>query len=41
MNKEYISPEIDFIVLLVETPFLTGSVNNPEIEEFSVSDGEW
>ena len=41
MKMEYISPRINVLDIQLETPVLAFSTDNPVIEDFEVSDGEW
>lgn len=41
MKMEYISPSIVMLNFQLETPVLVFSSDNPVIEDFEVSDGEW
>lgn len=41
MKKEYIHPGIEMLVFQLDTPILVFSSEDPVIEDFEVSDGEW
>ena len=41
MKKEYISPDMGIVEILAEMPILVASINEPQMEDFDVSDGEW
>ena len=41
MNKEYISPKIEILMVLTDSAILSVSVKDPVLEDFTVSDGEW
>ena len=39
MKNEYITPQLDVLIILSETAIL--SVSEPVMEDFDVSDGSW
>ena len=41
MKKEYISPSVYMLDVQLENSILVSSFNNPKLEDFVVSDGEW
>ena len=41
MNKEYISPKMEILMVLTDSAILSVSVTEPVLEEFDVSDGQW
>ena len=41
MKKEYIHPGIEMLDIQLDTPVLVFSTEDPSIEDFEVSDGEW
>ena len=41
MKKDYISPIADMLDIQLDTPVLVFSTEDPSIEDFEVSDGEW
>ena len=41
MNKEYISPKMEILMVLTDSAILSVSVKNPAIEDFYVTDGQW
>ena len=41
MNKEYISPEMETLMVLSDSAVLSVSVKEPVLEDFNVSEGEW
>ena len=41
MKMEYISPSVVLLNFQLEAPVLVFSFDNPVIEDFEVSDGEW
>ncbi len=41
MDKEYISPMIQTLTVLSDSAVLSVSVEEPQLEDFIVSDGEW
>ena len=41
MNKEYISPKFEILMILLDSAVLSVSLMEPELEDFNVSDGEW
>ena len=41
MMKEYISPEMEILMVLSDSAILSVSVAEPVLEDLTVSDGEW
>jgi len=41
MMKEYISPEMEILMVLSDSSVLSVSVTEPVLEDLTVSDGEW
>lgn len=41
MIKEYISPEMEILMVLSDSAILSVSVTEPVLEDLTVSDGEW
>ena len=41
MNKEYISPKMEILMVLTDSAILSVSVTEPVLEDFYVTDGQW